>query len=106
MADLSSSAGPKRSDRISESIQKASIILGLGSAGIILREHAIDPTRTREENIKTGRKAANILMKFNFGLGFTISGGVKVLDMTGIPASEYVVAVATSPITWGVLYSR
>lgn len=95
---------PARMDKISESIQRASIITGLGSAGIILREHAVNPTRTHEDNIETGRKAARLLMKVNFGIGFVVAGGTKLVDQTGLPATELITTIATSPFTYGGLF--
>lgn len=104
LAELSNSNEPKKSERISESIQRISIITGLGSSGIILRERAINPSRTHEDDIQTGRKAARLLMKVNFGIGLIVAGGTKLVDQTGLSATEAVASVATSPFTYAGLF--
>lgn len=96
---------PKRKHKIIGAVDNTLLALTLGSPGVILRGYAKDPSKTYEENRKTGLRTAGALATFNATVTAGIIGGSAWLgEKLGTEViSDAIVEIGDSPITYGVI---
>jgi hypothetical protein len=74
-----------KTGKVGEAVDTAALAFALGSPGVIMRDHARDPSRTYEENKKKGMKVAKALAAMNLGIGTVIGVDSWAAENMGAP---------------------
>jgi hypothetical protein len=107
ISDSVSKTGKGIKDNLINAADTAGLALGLGSPGVIIRNHARDNTKTFKEDMKTGSIAAGALAASNFAAGIAASGGLWITNnmLNSQEGSNIALPVLKSPLTYIGLFA-